>query len=596
MWTLPWDTDATWGPTYNCGEDRPYDAVFSSCDGRGDAGGNAELAREYRNIVREVRDILWQTDQISGIINSFASDIAAFMPAERTRWNTVPANLQSQTLPNVVGSYSGVGNNFELSGYIQDMLNFAFTGGNWPGGGVGAGGQAAWLDQLQASGGDGPLIPNTPTISYTGQANFPIGGLAFQTSAFSDPQGNNTFGAIEWRIGEVTNPAAPAYDPNDRFKLEWETAWESGVLTTFNNTISVPLGFVDTGHSYRARVRMRDASGVWSHWSAPLSFTASGPGSTQDLIDHLRVTEIMYNPGPASDEEQALGFGNQDFEFLEFTNTGTQTLDLSQVRIVDGVTFGFTTAAITQLLPGGRLLVVSNIAAFEARYGTGLPIAGAFENGTALANGGEGLKIEDIGNTLIQEFTFDDTGEGWHPTTDGEGYSLVIIDESGPLLSWDTGASWRPSNAIGGSPGSPDFVQGDVDGNNQVNLVDLAILQRHLGTAAGATRSIGDLDGDGDVDRTDAAILAKNFGRTSTPGSPAAAAAAAIRAVVDQREDNAAVAIRRAARPAELTATRRAVVRDASAFDQAVTELSTASAEPLSDRLRGSRSRSRRIS
>ncbi|RIK73924.1 MAG: hypothetical protein DCC68_24060, partial [Planctomycetota bacterium] len=349
MWTLPWDTDATWGPTYNCGEDRPYDAIFPSCDGRGDPGGNAELAREYRNVVRELRDILWQQDQISGIVNSFASDIAAFMPAERIRWNTVPANLQSQTLPNVVGSFSGTINNFELATYVQDMLNFAFTGGNWPGGGVGAGGQAAWLDQLQASGGDGPLIPNTPTISYVGQPNFPVDGLAFQTSVFSDPQGNNTFGAMQWRVAEITDPSAPAYDPNDRFKLEWETDWESGILNTFTSTISVPPGLINTGSTYRARVRMMDATGVWSHWSAPLTFTASGPGNTQELIDHLRVSEIMYNPPAATPEEQALGFSDQDFEFLEFTNTGDQMLNLSQVRIVDGITFDFTGAMLTSI-------------------------------------------------------------------------------------------------------------------------------------------------------------------------------------------------------------------------------------------------------
>ncbi len=596
MWTLPWDTDATWGPTYNCGEDRPYDAVFSSCDGRGDPGGNAELAREYRNVVRELRDLLWQPDQISGIVNSFASDIASFVPADRIRWNTVPGNLQNPTVPNVVGSYSGIGNNFDLATYVQDMLNFAFTGGNWPGGAVGAGGQAAWLDQLQASGGDGPLIPNTPTISYTGQPNFPVDGLALQTSTFSDPQGNGTFAAIEWRIGEITDPSAPDYDPNDRFKLEWDAAWESGTLTTFNNQISVPAGFVDTGHTYRARVRMMDTSGVWSHWSTPLTFTATGPANTQELLDHLRVSEIMYNPPAATPEEQALGFSDQDFEFLEFTNTGDQILNLSQVRIVDGVTFSFTGAAINAIAPGEYLLLVRNQAGFEARYGTGLQVAGVFENGTALANGGERIKIEDIGNTLIQEFTYDDNGETWHPSTDGEGFSLAIVDIGGPLDSWNNGIAWRPSHERSGSPGAKDLIRGDIDENNRVDLTDLAMLQGHFGLASGATRANGDLDGDGDVDRADVAILARNFARSySPPIAPSPAAPAAIRAIAAERHDGDTA--RRTALGTTRAASRRTAASAASPFnraiDRAVDEVSIESALTAATRSRSHASRAK---
>ncbi|MEX2187743.1 MAG: Ig-like domain-containing protein [Pirellulales bacterium] len=589
MWTLPWDTDATWGPTYNCGEDRPFDAIFATGSAPSCLGvlnqENAELAREYRNVVRELRDLLWQQDQISGIVNSFASDIAAFVPADRIRWNTVPSNLQNPTVSNVVGSYSGIGNNFDLAGYVQDMLNFAFTGGNWPGGGVGTGGQAAWLDQLQASGGDGALIPVTPTISYIGQPSFPVDGLALQTSPFADPQGSNTFAAMQWRIGEITDPSAPAYDPAARFKLEWDAAWESGTLATFDNAVSVPAGFVDTGHTYRARVRMMDTTGVWSHWSAPLTFTATGPANTQELLDHLRVSEIMYNPPPATTEERALGFSDQDFEFLEFTNTGNQILNLSQVRIVDGVTFHFTGAPITSIAPAGYLLLVRNQAGFEARYGTGHPVAGVFEDDTALANGGERLKIEDIGNTLIQEFTYDDTGETWHPSTDGEGYSLVIVDVGGPLESWNNGIAWRPSHEWGGSPGAKDLIRGDVDENNRVDLADLAMLQGHFGLASGASRADGDLDGDGDVDRADVAILARNFARSYLPPvSPSAPAA--IRAVAVQREADGAS--RLAARQASLAVSRRSMGRTALHVDLAVHEMSLESSLAIETRSRSS--------
>jgi VCBS repeat-containing protein len=601
LWVLPWDTDSTWGPTYNCGEDRPYDAILPSCGiGGGDAGGNAELARMYRNEVREVRDLLWQPDQINPFIDSYAADIAAFIPADRARWNTVPAALQSTILPNVVGSYAGLGNNFDLAGYVADMKKFAFTGGSWPGddgsipGGTDPTGRDDWLDQLQASGGDGVLIPNTPTISYAGDAGFPIDGIRFQTGAFADPQGNNTFGSMEWRIGEITDPTAPAYDPNERFKLEIEDLWNSGELATYNNTVSVPLGELDTGHTYRARVRMKDTSGVWSHWSAPVTFTTTGPVNSEQVAAHLRVSEIMYNPPAASEAEAALGFSDQDFEYVEFTNTGAQTLNLVNVRIVDGVTFHFADAAINTLAPGDHLLVVKSIAAMEARYGTGLPIAGEFEEGTALSNSGESLKIEDVGNAVIQDFTFDDNGPGWHPSTDGEQFSLVIRDASANALTWSDPASWRTSYEVNGSPGEADLVNGDLDGNERVDLVDLAILQGHLGTASGGLRSEGDLTGDGAINRADVATLAHNFGRqyaapVESPVAPEPAASIVAR--TSARDAATAVVANGAlaARPARRSALATTIPLEAASVDQI---LGDATAETASTVLRARRSRS----
>jgi len=46
-------------------------------------------------------------------------------------------------------------------------------------------------------------IPNTPTVTATGPAGFPINSLSFKAAPFSDPQGANTFAAMQWRIAEV---------------------------------------------------------------------------------------------------------------------------------------------------------------------------------------------------------------------------------------------------------------------------------------------------------------------------------------------------------------------------------------------------------
>jgi hypothetical protein len=188
------------------------------------------------------------------------------------------------------------------------------------------------------------------------------------------------------------------------------------------------------------------------------------------------------------------------------------------VSLSDAVTFTF---GATTLAPNARIVLAVNPDAFAARYGGSIAVAGQYVG--QFNNAGERVVLSDARGATILDFTYDDEAPDWHPTTDGDGFSLVLVNELGPVASWSDGASWRPSSAIGGSPGSADATPGDVNGDRRVDLVDLAILQAHLGVASGATRPQGDLDGDGGVDRTDAAILARNFGRASVAASPAAA-------------------------------------------------------------------------
>lgn len=52
----------------------------------------------------------------------------------------------------------------------------------------------------------------------------------------------------------------------------------------------------------------------------------------------------------------------------------------------------------------------------------------------------------------------------------------------------------------------------DVNGDRQIDLIDLATLLSNFGLATGATQPMGDIDFDGDVDLTDLAILLTQFG------------------------------------------------------------------------------------
>ncbi len=204
MWTLPWDTDASWGPTWNDGHDVVYNSIFPASGGGSDSGSNPELQPDYYNAVREVRDLLWQRDQIAQLLAEMAAPIAEFVEADRVRWLNAPSDAGNYN------NLSGAGRN-GLDALVQDMFNFAFEGGNWPGGSVGPGGRAAFLDSL-ADDAEGQLTPNRPSVVYVGKLNFPSNALRFQTSAFSDPQGDGTFGAVKWRIAEVSPEAQVIVD------------------------------------------------------------------------------------------------------------------------------------------------------------------------------------------------------------------------------------------------------------------------------------------------------------------------------------------------------------------------------------------------
>jgi hypothetical protein len=59
---------------------------------------------------------------------------------------------------------------------------------------------------------------------------------------------------------------------------------------------------------------------------------------------------------------------------------------------------------------------------------------------------------------------------------------------------------------------APPRCPGDLDGDGDVDLTDLAQLLAHYGMTEGATYEDGDLDGDGDVDLTDLAALLSVYG------------------------------------------------------------------------------------
>jgi hypothetical protein len=169
---------------------------------------------------------------------------------------------------------------------------------------------------------------------------------------------------------------------------------------------------------------------------------------------NLVVSEIFYNPpGPS-----------EDTEFIELMNIDpVHTIDLTGVSLT-GISYTFPPGVT--LDPLERLVLVADQAAFAASYDTtGMHIAPGQFGTTSLDNTGEEIAIiASDGTTDIRRFTYDDQ-PAWPTSPDGDGYSLVLIaPESGPPHG--SPFSWRPSLAIGGSPGSSDALPaftGDPD-------------------------------------------------------------------------------------------------------------------------------------
>jgi len=265
--------------------------------------------------------------------------------------------------------------------------------------------------------------------------------------------GNSSDCFIDVRLTarEAKEPVDDPTPPPERAPgtYEIDALWESPEIDRFSDTVRLPASIVRPGATYRVRSRMKDDTGRWSHWSAPVQFVAGEPIG-QDTVVDLRVTELMYHPAAPLQNNAS---DRDDFEFVELQNIGTETLDLGTVSFTEGITFDFHDSNVTTLAPGAFVLVVKNRTAFESRYGLGLSPLIAGEYSGRLANGGEQIRLVDFWDGTILDFEYNDD---WYNETDGQGYSLTVND---PLDTepgdWGIMSTWQPSTDVGGSPGAP---------------------------------------------------------------------------------------------------------------------------------------------
>jgi hypothetical protein len=452
LWrVLPWDLDLTWADNMYRSDSTRGDEPFRSrvISNFASPGTFPALSIEFRNRVREIRDLLFNNEEGFKLIDEYAwitrgSNRPSIIDADRAMWDYNPVMINTAIINS---SKAGQGRFYQwpneptvsktFDGCVQLMKNYV----NYRSTNASLNGSSTGLDGVAAD----AARPARPTLAYTGPASYPINRLSFRSSAYS---GVNPFGSMRWRVAEISyfNPAT--YDPEQPLKYEIEAPWDSGAISNFNADVTVPANYLRVGSRYRARVQFADSTGRTSNWSVPHEFTCGEPGDIDNLLAYLRVTEVMYHPPPGG------------FEYVELHNISpTVTLDLSGVKFTQGI--DFVCLQSTTLPPLGYLLVVGtpDFAAFRAFYGLdeSVHMVGPFDGG--LANGGEQLTLRTAaGGSDIVEFNFGD-GRGWPPQADGAGHSLVLLDSA--LGAEGTGAgeysgNWRASTWLRGSAGRAD--------------------------------------------------------------------------------------------------------------------------------------------
>ncbi len=514
---LPWDVDLLYEEFDRWGPQGVQNA--SLLEQFRKALVHEELLVGFQNRARELQDLLLNDDQGAQLIEEYARYVETFAAVDRAMWDYHPRARQSPANGQHYGAFYNEVYRYPSGNGAAGEVRRAISP-------VGFEGMVNWVKEFISKDGFGggrlmdlahdPQIPDTPSVVYAGSAGFPANELTFHASEFHDPQGKDTFAGLQWRLGQVRNPTTPDFSPSEPWVYEIEDLWTSDILDPFESQITIPATAVRVGQTYRVRVRHRDATGRWSHWSAPSEFVA---GAAQQPGDPgLRISEIHYHPGEPTAAEILAGFDDaDDFEFLELVNVTGNPIELSAVELRrtandQGITFSFDNSPIRQLLPDQSVVIVEDTDAFQFRYGEAIVVAGQWSG--QLSNSGETLRLV-VNATPVLEFAYDDS---WYAETDGGGFSLELANPyRADLDQLGSKESWQPSVDPGGSPGSVEgAIAGDANRDGLFNSSDMVQVFQYGeyedDIEDNSTWKAGDWNGDGDFDSSDM-VLAFQTGR-----------------------------------------------------------------------------------
>jgi hypothetical protein len=170
------------------------------------------------------------------------------------------------------------------------------------------------------------------------------------------------------------------------------------------------------------------------------AFTNNTPGTNNSpiLIGDIVINELMYDPIS----------GNDDDQYIELYNKGTNTINLSGWQFTAGVTYTFPTNAV--IAPNGYLVVGKNTTELFSNY-TNLNSGNTYGNYSGkLSHNGELVVLSQpesyFGTNTIyveeDEVTYG-TGGRWGEWSSGGGSSLELID---PHSNHRLAANWADSD------------------------------------------------------------------------------------------------------------------------------------------------------
>lgn len=180
------------------------------------------------------------------------------------------------------------------------------------------------------------------------------------------------------------------------------------------------LGAQETGHS----------RGGLTRWVELANPTPGLPNS----VPHQReivINELHYHPL------------NDEGEFVELANFGSEAVDLSGWELRDGI--GFTFPAGSTLPAGGFLVVAENRAEFLSERPGLDPMLVLGDYSGSLSNSGERIELRNSAKVVVDEVSYFDGGQ-WPTTPDGGGTSLQLVDHR---ADHNAGASWRGGDESG---------------------------------------------------------------------------------------------------------------------------------------------------
>lgn len=422
-----WDFDRTMGSTDSRDNDpRRWDGTGDSSRTYGDsrfpwwgqALMNPDFRQEHTDLWQELRQTTFSTANIDSIIDDFGSQLDFQDPAG------INPGLGNSPQARNFNRWTAVRPSGGYTNQVNVLKNWLASRATW------IDGQYTAKPQFTVAPG---VVSAGTNVSFSG-----AGGTVYYTTDGSDPR----------LPGGGVSSSASTNPP---------------VNVTSTMVISA---------------RARSGTGLTS-WSGPTqgTFLVGTPASASNLV----ISEMMYAPASPDVAEQLISTDPSDFEWIELMNVGNEVVQLADVRFEAGIDFSFTGGNFATLAPGARMLVVRNLAAFEARYGTSLSnsIAGEF-GPTRLDNAGERIHLVNALGSTIQDFTYGDSfpwpGEAGFP-----GYSLALVQGQTATPDHGDPANWRSSGFLGGSPVGTDqtILEGDpmadLDKDGIVSIVEHAL-------------------------------------------------------------------------------------------------------------------------